>query len=135
MAQAATQQPEQRWVYNQRTGQLRHPDGRLDPHRGYSGAPGFVNSPEADHLSFQGPIPRGRWNIGRAYNGNRGPVTMRLDPVGHNAHGRDDILIHGDRSDAPQVASQGCVILNRQQRNTISASGVHRLDVVDEPEW
>ena len=46
MAQAATQQPEQRWVYNQRTGQLRHPDGRLVQERGYSGRSGAQTTKE-----------------------------------------------------------------------------------------
>jgi len=136
MAQAAAQQPGQRWLYNQRTGQLRAPDGRLAQERGYSGAPGFVNDPEAEHLRNRGPIPRGQWNIGNAFNGTRGPVTMRLNPVDHNAHGRTDMQIHGDRRGNPnREASQGCIIFTRQQREAIMRSRVRRLDVVNEPEW
>jgi len=36
MTQVVAQQQEPRWICNQRTGQLRYPDGRLDQDRGYS---------------------------------------------------------------------------------------------------
>lgn len=137
MAEAIVQQPEQRWLYNQRTGQLRHPDGRLDPDRGYSGIPEYLNNPDAEHLEGQGPIPRGQWRMGNAFTSNRtGPLSIPLTPIGHNAHGRTVIQAHGDRRNNPnRDASQGCPILNRRQREAMSNSPVRRFDVVDEPEW
>ena len=60
MAQATAQQPERRWIYNQSTGQLRTPDGRLVQVRGYSGwhTPEYRNNPAAEREVDRGPIQR-----------------------------------------------------------------------------
>ena len=136
MTQVVDQQ-EQRWIYNQRTGQLRHPNGWIDPHRGYSGAPGYVNNPEAEHLPNQGPIPRGQYRMERAVlHPVNGPMTIPLSPRGHNMRGRTGINAHGDRrGNLNRDASLGCPILILRQRRAMDSSGVRRFDVVDEPEW
>ena len=122
------------WTYNQRKGQLRRPDGRLDRDRGYSGIPEFRNNPDAEGRSFQGPIPRGSYVIGRETE-SKGPVTLEINADGHDARGRNEFRIHGDSRRNPGQASEGCIILNRRQREAIRDSRDRRIDVVDEQEW
>lgn len=136
MSQAAAQQPERRWTYNQSTGQLRDPNGRLIQGRGYSGAPGYINNPEAEGLGFRGPIPQGTWRIGTVMDRPRtGPFSIELQPDGHTARGRNGFFIHGESERNRGQASQGCPIFTRRQREAIRDSGVRRFDVVNEPEW
>ena len=43
---------------------------------------------------------------------------MYLWPVGHNAHGRSALMIHGDNKTG--TASKGCVIIGRATRERIA---------------
>ena len=122
------------WQYNQRTGQLRGPDGKLHQEKGYSGILRYKNDPSAETLGFRGPIPKGGYEIGRD-KGSKGPLSLELTPRGHDARGRDNFLIHGDSTKNPGRASEGCIVLNRQQRETIHRSKYRFLEVLDEPEW
>jgi hypothetical protein len=60
----------------------------------------------------------------------RGPMCLRLEPVGHNAHGRSAFLVHGDSRKAPGTASEGCIILPPTVRAAVWASGDRELEVV-----
>jgi hypothetical protein len=122
------------WTYNQRTGQLRDPHGRLCPGRGYSGAGPYKNLPEAKRLRGAGPIPAGLYKIGAA-TASRGPLTLPLLPLGHDAAGRTNLRIHGDSAERPGAASTGCVILARALREAIHNSKIDQLLVVNEAEW
>jgi hypothetical protein len=122
------------WLYNQKTGQLRDPQGRLCPGRGYSGAGPRKNLPEAENIPNAGPIPKGAYAIGPATS-SRGPLTLPLSPVGHNARGRTLFRIHGDSAKQPGEASAGCIILARPLREAINSGKTRLLLVVDEPEW
>lgn len=118
------------WVYSQRTGEISNNGIMIG--RGYSGLGLGKNNPHMQNVGFTGPIPRGVYCIGRAYNSiGKGPVTMKLTPVGHNALGRTDFRIHGDSIDHPGKASTGCIILSRPIREKIANSGDTRLKVVD----
>ncbi len=66
--------------------------------KGYSGTGGGRDNPSMEKVGFVGPITRGTYDIGVAYThgGSLGPVVMNLDPVGHNAHGRDEFRMHGN---------------------------------------
>lgn len=142
MPEETTNQPASRyWTYNQRTGQLRNPDGVLYEKRGYSGADAtpddkivYKNKPEFEHVENKGVIPRGVYIIGQATR-RKGPLTLKLKPEGHKALGRTYLRIHGDSKDNPGKASQGCIILSKEQRQEIHSSRDRRLKVVDEPEW
>lgn len=117
------------WTYSQATGELRH-NGVLVA-TGYSGNGAGRNNPDAENRANVGPIPRGRYSIGTAYhNQHTGDVTMNLDPVGHDAHGRTLFRIHGDSRQHPGQASDGCTIFDRNVRLRISNSGDNVLDVV-----
>lgn len=117
------------WEYSQTTGQLTHNGQPVAV--GYSGLGAGRNNPGAEQQRNVGPIPRGTYVIGiPARHPTKGPLTMRLTPVGHRAHGRDNFLIHGDSREHPGEASQGCVILNNAIRSRISTSGDGTLEVV-----
>lgn len=130
---------ERHWLYNQRTGQLRDPDGNLDSVRGYSGRPDeYRNNPAMEGVRDKGPIPAGMWRIDDAVPQDRpktGAYSIRIYPDGHDARGRTMFFIHGDSKEHPGDASEGCPIFTRQQRERIYGSGVRRFRVVDEPEW
>ena len=115
--------------YGQATGEMRDPQGRLLA-TGYSGNGAGVNNPEMEHVPDTGPIPRGEWMIGPAFtHGSLGPVSMRLQPHGHKAHGRFAFLIHGDNGLGNRSASHGCIILPRSARVLIDCSPDHVLIV------
>lgn len=113
------------WLYHQDTGAISR-DG-LEIARGYSGYPPRVNDPTAEALPNVGPIPRGTWTIGDAYqHATLGPVTMNLEMIASDnpsaPFGRGAFRIHGDRVAAPGYASHGCVVLPRTARDLIAAS-------------
>lgn len=106
------------YTYNVVSGQLRGSDGLLLA-VGYSGFAHARNNPEHEAARGIGPIPRGDYMIGPPrYSKTVGPVAMYLWPVGHNAHGRSALMIHGDNKTG--TASKGCVILNRATRERIA---------------
>lgn len=116
------------WIYFQTTGNIYRDKDYAG--NGYSGAGNSKNRPRDEKLAKRGPIPKGEYKIGRSYaHKEKGPVTMNLDPVGHNAQGRTAFRIHGDSKKHPGQASEGCIILNRMLRDRISASGDTQLIV------
>jgi hypothetical protein len=120
------------WAYSQGSGELRF-NGRVVA-RGYSGAgkkkASGRNNPGMEAAVAKGPIPRGRWTIGRSYqHAALGPVCMNLDPVDHDALGRSLFRIHGNnRTDD---ASHGCIILDRATRTMIAQSADKVLEVTE----
>lgn len=123
------------WEYSQTSGDLYHVNSvgeREYTGRGYSGHPPHVNDPSAQAAPGSGPIPRGRYVIGKARtSANTGPLTMNLDPMGHNALGRTLLRIHGDNKLGNRSASHGCIILGRAIRTAIIASGDTVLKVIE----
>jgi hypothetical protein len=120
------------WSYSQKTGQLKF--NGIVVGKGYSGAGLSAktgrNNSEMEDVRNKGPIPRGQWNIGTAYaDKKRGPVVLALTPVGHNAHGRTDFLIHGNNS--KNDASEGCIILGPDLRKKVANSGDTILTVTE----
>jgi hypothetical protein len=118
------------WRYQQSTGDLYRDAAFVGT--GYSGAGHTLaegrNNPAMEAVVGKGPIPKGMWKIGPAHDSpHTGPLTMNLDPVGHDAHGRSLFRIHGDNRD--DDASHGCIILARGMRGTIEMSGDTDLEV------
>lgn len=118
------------WTYSQSTGQLRH--NGVVVGTGYSGAGTTAasgrNNPVMQGTPNQGPIPAGTWNVGNAFaHPQKGPTSMNLTPVGHNALGRFAFMIHGNN--VQNNASQGCIILGPGLRQQIANSGDHVLVV------
>ena len=118
------------WEYSQQTGELNH-NGVLVYDKGYSGAGYAKNQPDMESVKNAGPIPRGTWHIGQAYNSaDVGPFAIPLSPYGHNAHGRTAFRIHGDSKANPGDASKGCIVVPLAIRKRIIASGDNILYVV-----
>jgi len=122
------------WVYVQSTGAFYDPDGNLleNGHAGHhekDASNNFIyrNQPDKETVKNRGPIPRGQWKIG-GYTSNKGPLTITLTPVGHNAHGRTDFRIHGNNS--TNTASEGCIIVSRKVRQAVVNSSDKQLEVV-----
>jgi Protein of unknown function (DUF2778) len=114
------------WNYEQATGKLTH--NTVFVATGYSGSGAGRNNTAMEAIRNIGPIPRGKYSIGVPYNTQtHGPHVMALLPVGHNALGRSEFLIHGDNRS--HTASQGCIILGPQIRHRISGSGDKVLEV------
>jgi lipoprotein-anchoring transpeptidase ErfK/SrfK len=121
------------WEYHQKTGVLSH-NGHDVYRHGYSGLGMGKNNPAKESIHGMGPIPRGRYTIGKPYDDlsqkdsvsqkvthhGLGPHVMHLTPVGHTAHGRTLFRIHGDNK--THTASHGCIILPPTIRDAISKS-------------
>jgi hypothetical protein len=107
------------WTYVQSTGHLFFND-ELIYENGYSGKGIYKNSPNMEHLTAKGPIPKGEYKISEPRKStNTGPYVLPLSPVGHNAWGRSAFQIHGDSIKNPGTASSGCIILPRYIRTKI----------------
>jgi hypothetical protein len=105
---------------------------------GYSGHGAGVNNPAMQADRDVGPIPRGFYEIGQAFDHpTRGPLVMRLMPrPGTDTFGRSGFLIHGDLKSAPgkHLASLGCIVLDHDLRARIAAavaSGDRLLQVIE----
>lgn len=107
-------------IYFQKSGNLIGSDGKLMC-VGYSGNGKGKNNPEMQHVKAVGPIPKGFYTIGHAYDSkNTGPLTIMLSPHPDNEmFGRGDFRIHGDSIKAPGTASHGCIIAPRTVREAI----------------
>jgi hypothetical protein len=119
------------WTYRQSTGDLLL-NGKLVA-TGYSGRESGKNNPKMQDVSNTGPLPRGRYVIGAAYNSTkRGPQCITLIPDAANQmFGRGDFRIHGDSIKTPGSASHGCIIMPRNVRDRIVASSDKILEVIE----
>lgn len=119
------------WTYQQSTGALSRA-GKTIAH-GYSGLDLGKNNPAMQAARGIGPIPAGRWIIAGApyHSASTGPYTLALQPApGTDALGRSAFRIHGDSIAHPGEASHGCIILPRNVREQIWASGDREIEVV-----
>lgn len=118
------------WVYNQSTGSITK-DGKLIGY-GYAGHGFGKNNPAAQNVRMVGPVPVGLYRIGPAYLHPRlGPTTMDLVPDPRNEmYGRDLFRIHGDSSDHPGWASDGCIVTFLPIRKQFAASMDRDLEVI-----
>lgn len=109
--------------YNSKTGVLTEGGNHLDGgDHCYSGTGEGRNNPDKESVQNVGPIPRGAYSIGQAYDHpHLGPCVMNLDPMsGTNAFGRTAFRIHGDNK--THDASHGCIICPPGLRHYIAAS-------------
>lgn len=117
------------WVYKVREKALYYNGNFISS--GYSGAVGFKDNPENECLKDKGPIPRGKYTIGKPFNHPKTKAyTMRLTPSSsNNMCGRDAFMIHGDSTKKPGTASNGCIILPLSIRKLICAKNDPHLSV------
>ncbi len=116
------------WQYNQSTGELSRNGIRVAT--GYSGTGHGRNNPDAENLANVGPVPRGRYQIGPIHDTRtHGPPGYGTYTFSGQSNGwRAGFLIHGDNR--RHDASTGCIILPRDIRERINASGDRVLEVV-----
>jgi hypothetical protein len=119
------------WTYVQETGAMFDPDGNFLA-AGYSGAVGYKNDPAAQVVHKKGPVPAGTYAIHPPVDTvTHGRFVMWLTPDPDNdMFGRSAFGIHGDSVTEPGTASEGCIILPRQARDRIAASGDNNLRVI-----
>lgn len=117
------------WRYDQRHGDLFH--NELYIATGYSGFPPHTNRPDDEAVKGLGPIPKGKYFIGRPYDSpNVGPFALPLEAMPETVtFGRGDLRIHGDSRIHPGAASHGCIILSPGIRHQIADSGDEILEV------
>lgn len=118
------------WTYRQGTGEL-FKDGKLIE-KGYSGDLTNKNNPDREQVRGMGPIPRGKWRIGRN-TGSRGPLTITLVHVSGDTYRRDmsTFRMHGERvHGVPGFASEGCIIMGHATRLLVSKDIGATLEVV-----
>lgn len=121
------------WVYESSTGNVFYSKGEINSGtligKGYSGKKGYKNNIIFDHVKNTGPIPPGMYTVGLPYQSKtKGPITMKLNPFGHNAFNRTDFRIHGNNR--KNDASEGCIILAPDLRKRIGGSNDRILLVV-----
>ncbi len=127
------------WKYDQAAGTFTDPTGTLQG-KGYSGHPPHTNDPAAEGLESKGPIPKGNWYaVGvEEHTTEHGPFVVVLRPDLNTlqkvvALGREPstFRIHGERvAPPPGLASEGCIILDRQMRELFWANIDHDIQVV-----
>ncbi len=126
-------------TYSQGTGHLvcydDYTNNEVVNEYGYSGRGEGKNNPLMEHVKDVGPIPRGLWSIGPAYDSDKcGAVTIPLDAsFGTETYGRSDFRIHGD--DGFGTASEGCIVMSLDVRNIIDNSGGGTIEVYVSPLW
>jgi len=112
------------------------PYGTVDestlPFQGYCGKGSCKDNPAAESVVNEGPIPVGWYTIQAPVDTDEhGPYVLWLTPDPTNVmYGRSGFGIHGDSIDDPGSASEGCIILDRNEREAIWGSGDNRLEVV-----
>lgn len=114
-------------IYHQATGET-YLDGNFEG-LGYSGKGLARNNPAMEMAGNRGPIPRGKYKIGVPYFSQKcGPICFPLEPIGHDAHGRTALCIHGDNK--TNDASEGCIVLGRAIRERIRDDKETELEVI-----
>jgi hypothetical protein len=123
------------YTYQQSTGELRQ-NGQLES-TGYSGGncgknPEGKNNPDMQGVKNVGPIVRGLYTMGAPVEHSQlGPYAIPLTPDPSNDMlERGNFYVHGDTISSPGNASEGCVILPRNIRESMILSGDLTLEVV-----
>ena len=92
---------------------------------------GRNNPAMASHRGV-GPTPLGRYSVGAPHHSHHtGDYSMNLDPQpGTDTFGRTLLRVHGDSSQHPGQASDGCIIRPLHARQRIWTSQDHTIEVV-----
>lgn len=120
------------FTYEQSSGRLLDAAGEVLG-IGYSGKDWGKNVPATQSVNNIGPIPEGIYFIRQPvlFTVTHGPFVLPLLPdPGNKMWGRFGFLCHGDSVVEPGTASEGCIIMPRDVREKIWASGDRDLKVV-----
>ncbi len=126
------------WKFLIAEGRILKPDGSYHC-TAYSGAPGYIDNPDAESLRNLGPIPEGLYRFGTPVDTpDHGPFFIPLIPDPTNRmYNRGSFGWHGDSIKHPGCASQGCVISIQLARRAAWESEDHVFEVVrgNAAEW
>lgn len=118
------------WVYDVRKRSFTW-NGKYQFSARYAGAEGYKDNPDFECLKDKGPLPRGKYRIGRpiALHPKAGRYVLRLTPLaGNSMCGWDGFLIHGGNGKG--TASNGCIVLEPAFRAFIADSGDTELIIL-----
>jgi hypothetical protein len=119
------------YMYEQATGELLDETNNVVA-KGYAGREAGKNNPDMQNVKGIGPLPRGWYTVEAPQDHPTvGKYAMRLIPdAGNEMYGRNSFFMHGDSSEHPGLASHGCIVLPRAQREKFWADNYsHRLQV------
>lgn len=118
------------WIYHQRTGVIERAKTKYTG--AYAGHRVGKNNPDMQMVRGIGPLPQGSYRIQSPRDSHRvGHYAMPLSPLAETqTYGRTAFYIHGDNPSHVGDSSTGCIVIGRQQRQRIWASGDHQVDVV-----
>ena len=110
-------------IYKQLTGELLDSNNNVLG-KGYAGKDKGKNNPDMQQVKGIGPLPRGKYTIGKPYDSpHTGVFTIPLTPdIDNEMFGRDEFKIHGDNLNDPGNASEGCIIQTRKVRDIVASS-------------
>lgn len=110
------------WNYDRNLCELRRDDVYVG--QGYSGHGWGLNNPKAEAIRRIGPLPAGRYTIGPWQDHpHLGKLVAPLTPdLANQMFGRSDFWLHGDNPLMNHTASDGCVILSHDLRQTVHDS-------------
>ena len=124
------------WIYQQSSGKLWNNMGELIC-TGYAGGdagkrPDAVNNPKLENAKGVGPLPHGRYTFGIPVDHSQlGPYAIPLTPnLGNKMYGRGGFYMHGDNFNLNRSASDGCIIMPHDVRESCYASNDHQLVVI-----
>lgn len=126
------------WIFKQSTGQIFDPNN-VQVDLAWSGYGEYRNRPEFQDKKHIGPLPRGKYIIGKAFHHPKlGKLTMVLTPFPENEmYGRSEMCVHGYSKDNPKtqvnetlLSSHGCVVTEYEIRKMIDESDDKILEVI-----
>jgi hypothetical protein len=122
------------WTYNRRLCLFAKRFPPIELRGSYSGHGEGLNNPALEKVPNVGPLPAGLYLIGRAQeHGDLGKVVMSLTPFpSTDVFGRSAFFIHGDDVKHPgeEIASHGCIVTSRSNREAIRDSNDYELEVI-----
>lgn len=122
------------WLYHQTTGNLFYLNGiSTQPvEQGYSGYGSCKNKPECQGVKQLGPIPHGKYTVGKSTEIHGGKIKTAIpltpDPA-NDMMGRDGFFVHGDGTVKPGEASEDCIICSLETRKKMDLSAPTTLHV------
>jgi hypothetical protein len=124
-------------TYSISTRTLTMPDGTT--YLGHSGHGIGLNNPNAVDLVGVGPLPPaiyslGPWQDSKDYgpgDARLGPLVSRLTPEpGSDMMGRSGFFFHGGNGTNPPTDSDGCIVLQHDDRQAVCDSGETQVTVI-----
>lgn len=119
------------WKFIQSTGEMIAPDGEV--FNGYAGNGPGLNNPAMQNVPKVGPLPVGQYTIGEleSSHGHLGTnVAALIQSEANDMFGRSAFYIHGRKGPDDMDASEGCIVMDHDDRMKVLTSADRQLVVV-----